>query len=228
MHKRDRIVNKAIKENTKNPKPAGKGSERVVDMAAKKKIVKKKVKKVVKKVIKKKGNYLLTNKLLTIRFWSRSFTTSLFSKQIKNYQITCQYPIDSFNLAILRDTRSAQTYLQYNNKLHIARLNLLHANLDPQMVTMLFEVCNIQTKDAWDMEYATPSVIYEDILAEKKFFIITGKQLDSYIKPLGLSRKVGETDMMFRRRTIEYLNFQLRDNDDVTALDWRKLEEGEE
>ena len=192
-------------------------------MPAKKKVIKKFTKKPVKKV-KTPGSFLLKNKLLTLRFWSRTYTTSLFTKKIKDYNLVCQYPLGNFNLSILRDTSSIQTYLKTRGKLYIARLKLINATIDPQMITISFQLHNIRLKASHDMEFATPVVIFEEILADKKFFIYNGKKLDGYIKPLGIIRKLGETDPSLRRRTIEYLNFKLGDEtEQLSSIDWRKL-----
>lgn len=174
------------------------------------------------------GVFLLANKLLTIRFWSRTYTTSLFTKKIKDYNLLCQYPLSNFNLSILRDTASAQTYLKTKDKLYISRLKLLNATIDPKIVTISFQLHSIRLKASHDMEFATPAAIFEEILADKRFFIYNGKKLDGYVKPLGLIRKSGETDPSLRRRTLEYLNYKLDGEEQFASIDWEKLRGGGE
>ena len=188
---------------------------------------KKKVAKQVKKVKKDKpGNFNLKNKLLTIRFWSKTYTTSLFTKQVKDYNLVVQYPLASFNLTILKDIASAQTYLRTKTGLYISRLKLLTATIDPEIVTISLILCNIRLKASHDMEFATPTVIFEEILSDKRFFIYNGKKLDGYVRSLGIIRKMGETDPSLRRRILDYLNFKLDGDDQYASIDWKKLRGG--
>lgn len=167
---------------------------------------------------KTSGNFELGNNLLTIRYWSHSYTTSLFDKKVVDYTLMCQFPLANFNLEILKNINAAQVYLDINGKVYIARLASFIANISPEAVILQFALANIRLKSAWDLEFATPSVMYEQILSDKEFFRVGGKKLEEYIKPLGLSRKSSESDQAFRRRTIDYLNYKMsEDNGDVVA-----------
>jgi len=152
-----------------------------------------------------KGNFVLKNNLLTIRFWSQVYTTALFDKNILNYTLVCQYPLSNFNLDILKDVRAAQIYLDIEDKIYVARIAAFIANVSPDSIVMQLTITNLRLKEALDMEFNTPSMFYEQILAEKSFFKVAGKKLEDYIKPLGLARKVSETDQALRRRTLGYL-----------------------
>ena len=164
-----------------------------------------------------KGDFVLRNNLLTIRFWSQSFTTSLFDKNVMKYTLVCQYPLSNFNLDILKDFNSAQLYLDINEKVYIARVAAFVANVSPESIVMQLTLSNLRLKAGWDLEFDTPSAVYERILAEKSFFKVAGKKLEEYIKPLGLIRKFSETDQMLRRRTLEYLNYKMGDQGEVIS-----------
>ena len=164
------------------------------------------------------NDYILSNNLLTIRYWSHSYTTSLFDKKIINNTLVCQFPLSNFNLDILKNIGAAQVYLDIAGKVHIARLSSFIANISPEAVILQFTLANMRLKATWDMEFSTPSVMYEQILSDKEFFKVGGKKLEEYIKPLGLLRKASESDQAFRRRTIEYLNFKMsEDNSEEVA-----------
>jgi len=169
-------------------------------------------------------NFSIKNTLLTIRYWSQVHTTSLFDKKVKNYVLSCQFPLHNFNLEILKNHTAAQTYLNVDGRMYIARIANYEALLDPKFISLHLELANIRYKDAWDLEHSTSACFYEDILANKKFFKHTGKTLDNYIGPLGLQRKTGESDEAFRRRTIEYIRFQMAEDEVVLSDDeLRKL-----
>lgn len=155
------------------------------------------------------GNFTLKNTLLTLRFWSQQFTTSLFDKDVKDFTLVCQFPLNNFNLEILKNAQAAQLYLDVEGKVYIARIKGYIASVTPQAVVLQIALCNIRLKVGWDMEFSTPSIFYEQILSDKSFFKIEGKKLEEYVRPLGISRKLNETDQAFRRRTIEYLNYKI-------------------
>lgn len=159
------------------------------------------------------GNFDLNNNLLTIRYWSNSYTTSLFDKKVLNYTLVCQFPLSNFNLDVLKNINAAQVYLDISGKVYIARISSFIASVTPEVVIMQLALANLRLKARWDMEFATPSVMYEQILSDKEFFRVGGKKLDDYVKPLGLSRKTCESDQAYRRRTIEYLNFKMSSED---------------
>ena len=174
-----------------------------------------------KELVAKKGNFVLKNNLLTMRYWSNAYTTSLFDKNIIGYTLVCQYPLSNFNLNILKDFGSVQLYLDINDKVYIARVAQFVANVSPESVVIQVTLANLRLKAAHDLEFATPSVFYEQILSEKTFFKAGGKKLEEYIKPLGLLRKSVESDQAFRRRTLEYLSFKMGseyEGDDVANL----------
>jgi len=172
----------------------------------------------------KKGDFVIKNNLLTIRYWSQSYTTSLFDKNVQAYTLVCQYPLSNFNLDILKDFGSAQLYIDVNEKVYVARVSQFIANVSPESVVMQLTLSNLRLKAAWDLEFNTPSVIYEQILAEKTFFKVGGKKLEDYVKPLGLTRKLTETDQALRRRTLEYLNYKMGDTvDTISAEEMRRL-----
>lgn len=174
-----------------------------------------------KELVAKKGDFVLKNNLLTMRYWSNSYTTSLFDKNIIGYTLVCQYPLSNFNLDILKDFGAVQLYLDINDKVYIARVAQFIANVSPESVAIQVTLSNLRLKAAYDLEFATPSVFYEQILSEKTFFKAGGKKLEEYIKPLGLLRKSIESDQAFRRRTLEYLSFKMGseyEGDDVTNL----------
>ena len=173
---------------------------------------------VKKKAVKTtSGDFELDNKLLTIRYWSNSYTTSLFDKKIVNYTLVCQYPLNNFNLDILKNITATQIYLDIAGKVYIARVSAFIANVSPDAVILQLTLVNLRLKSAWDMEFNTPAVMYEQILSDKEFFKVGGKKLEDYIKPLGLSRKMCETDQAFRRRTIEYINFKMTDDSEEVS-----------
>lgn len=164
---------------------------------------------------KKPGTFTLGNNLLTIRFWSKSYTTSIFKKQVKDYMLLCQYPLSKFNLDILKDISAAQVYLDIDKKVHVARMSGYHATITPEVATLQVSLTNIHLKETWDLEWTSISSIYEEILADKSFFKHTGKKLESFVKPLGLVRKPSETDQMLRRRTLSYLQFHMNSDPQV-------------
>lgn len=174
-----------------------------------------------------KGDFVLKNELLTIRFWSQAYTTSLFDKNVSNFTLICQYPLSNFNLDILKDFPAAQLYLNVDS-VYIARVAGFVASVTPESIVMQLSLANLRLKAAMDLEFNTPEAFYEQILSQKDFFKVGGKKLEDYVRPLGLSRKVSETDQAFRRRTIEYLTFKMGnvDSDEVTNLinDLRKRE----
>ncbi len=173
-----------------------------------------------------KGEFTLKNELLTIRFWSQGYTTSLFDKEVKDFTLICQYPLSNFNLDILKDSAAAQLYLNINGSVYIARMSSYVANVTPEAVLLQLTLSNLRLKSAWDMEHNTPSVVYEQILSQKDFFKVGGKKLESFIKPLGLIRKEAESDQALRRRTLEYLNYKMSDQGEVfTEFDIRRLRE---
>lgn len=159
------------------------------------------------------GNFVLNNNLLTIRYWSQSFTTALFDKNIRDYMLICQYPIHNFNLEILKNFAAAQIYLDIGKKIYIARIKGFIASVTPEAVVLQLSLSNIRLKSAWDMEWTTPQVMYERILSDKTFFKVEGKKLEEYVAPLGLAKKAGETDQAFRRRTLEYITFKVGDSE---------------
>ncbi len=165
----------------------------------------------VKKGVLGKGDFVLKNELLTIRFWSNAYTTSLFDKNVKDFTLVCQYPLSNFNLDILKDFAAAQLYLNVDSNVYISRISGFVANITPDSVIMQLSLANLRLKAAWDLEFNTPSVIYEQILSQKDFFKVGGKKLEDFVKPLGLSRKLSETDQALRRRTLEYLNYKMGD-----------------
>jgi len=164
-----------------------------------------------------KGDFLLKNELLTIRFWSQAYTTSLFDKNVKGFTLICQYPLSNFNLDILKDFAAAQLYLNVDSNVYISRVSGFVANITPESVVMQLSLANIRLKAAWDLEFNTPSVIYEQILSQKDFFKVGGKKLEDFVKPLGLVRKLSETDQALRRRTLEYLNYKMGDQADAIS-----------
>ncbi len=172
-------------------------------------------------------NFTLKNSLITIRYWSKVYTTSLFDKKVKKYILTCQYPLQNFNLDILKDHSAAQLYIDVgsrsSNKLYIARIGDFECFADQKAITLHLTLNNIRLKEAWNMEFDTPAIVYENILADKKFFFKTGRSLDNFISELGLRRKVGETDQSFRRRTLAYLQYQLDDTNVLSEEELRKL-----
>ena len=169
----------------------------------------------------KKGDFTIKNNLLTIRYGPQSYTTSLFDKNVQAYTLVCQYPISNFNLDILKDFGSAQLYIDVSEKVYVARISQFIANVSPESIVMQLTLSNLRLKAAYDMEFSTPSMFYEQILTDKIFFKAAGKKLEEYIKPLGLSRKGIETDQAFRRRTLEYLTFKIgtdNQSDDVIKM----------
>jgi hypothetical protein len=171
-----------------------------------------------------KGTFTLNNNLLTIRYWSQSFTTSLFDKEVKDYVLICQYPIHNFNLEILKNFSAALLYLDIGKKVYIARVKEFAAAVNASSVVLHLVLSNIRLKSAFDLEWASPSSFYEQILADKKFFKIAGKDLEGYVKPLGLSKKPGETDQAFRRRTLEYINFKTSNTSEaLSEADFKQL-----
>lgn len=164
-----------------------------------------------------KGEFTLKNELLTIRFWSQAYTTSLFDKSVKNFTLICQYPLSNFNLEILKDFGAAQLYLNIDDTVHISRVSGFVANVSPESILLQLSLSNLRLKAAWDLEFNTPSVIYEQILAQKDFFKVGGKKLEDFVKPLGLTRKSSETDQALRRRTLEYLTFKMGDQAEVLS-----------
>lgn len=171
-----------------------------------------------------KGNFTLKNELLTIRFWSQAYTTSLFDKNITNYALVCQYPLSNFNLEVLKDFSAAQLYLNIDSSVYIARVSGFVANVTSESIVLQLSLSNLRLKAAMDLEFNTPEVFYEQILAQKEFFKVGGKKLEEYVEPLGLSRKISETDQAFRRRTIEYLTFKMGDQTEVLSeAELRKL-----
>lgn len=168
-------------------------------------------------------SFKITNKLLTLRYWSQSYTTSLFNSEINNNQLVCQFPLKNINLDILKNHAAIQLYLAIRKKVYIARVAQFTASVDSNSLTLNLLLNNIQSKESWDMEFATPETVYESILADKEFFKHTGRNLDSFVKPLGLSRKGSETDMALRRRTLEYLRFKLSERPVLTDAEIRKM-----
>jgi len=168
-------------------------------------------------------NFSIKNNLVTIRYWSQTYTTSLFDKKVKKYVLTCQYPINNFNLDILKNPTAAQIYVDVRGTLYIARIGDFEAFVEPKAITLHVTLVSIRSKSGWDLEHATPSVIYENILADKKFFTKAGRNLDSFVTPLGLRRKENETDQVFRRRTLAYLQFQLEDTEVLSEDELKKL-----
>jgi len=173
-------------------------------------------------------SFKITNKLLTLRYWSQSYTTSLFNPEIKDYQLVCQFPIKNINLDILKNHPAIQLYLAIRKKVYIARVAQFSASVDPNSVTLNLTLNNIQSKESWDMEFATPETVYESILTDKDFFKHTGRNLDSFVKPLGLSRKGSETDTALRRRTLEYLRFKLSERPVLSDSEIRKMQGNED
>ena len=155
------------------------------------------------------GTFTLNNTLLTIRYWSQSFTTSLFDKNVKDYVLVCQFSLNNFNLEILKNFGAALTYLDIDRKVYVARIKGFVAAITPASVTLQLSLSNIRLKSAYDFEWSTPSKFYEQILSDKQFFKISGKTLEAYVKPLGLLKKMGESDQAFRRRTLEYLSYKI-------------------
>jgi hypothetical protein len=179
---------------------------------------------VPKAVAIKKGDFTIKNNLLTIRHWSHSYTTSLFDKNVINYTLVCQYPLSNFNLDILKDIGATQLYLDVADKVYIARVSQFVANVSPESVVIQLTLANLRLKSGYDLEFATPSVFYEQILADKIFFKAGGKKLEEYVKPLGISRKTVETDQALRRRTLEYLNYKMGEQgDNISEAELRRL-----
>jgi hypothetical protein len=171
-----------------------------------------------------KGEFVLKNELLTIRFWSQSFTTSLFDKNVKDFTLICQYPLSNFNLDILKDFKAAQLYINVGGEVYISRISSFLANVSPEAVLLQLTLSNLRLKAAWDLEFNTPSVVYEQILSQKEFFKVSGKRLEDFVKPLGLSRKVSETDQALRRRTLDYLHYKMSEQGEtISEADIRKL-----
>lgn len=178
---------------------------------------------------KKPGDFIIKNTLLTIRYWSQSYTTALFNKKVQNYTVICQYSLPNFNLDILKDITAAHVYLNIDGDVNIARINAFNANVVPESITLHLGVNNLRLKNSWDMEWSTPEVIYEQILADKNFFKFGGKKLEEFVRPLGLIRKVSETDQALRRRTLSYINYQMDKSpagDEVDLLIKKNREEG--
>jgi len=180
----------------------------------------------------KKGlgpNFKIKNKLLTFRYWSYQYTTSLFDPSVKNYTLMCQFPLKNFNLDMLKNPVGVQLYITIGKTLYISRIGGFQATVDPESITLKVILINLYPKASWDMEFATPDKMYEDILTNKQFFKFGGKDLESYIRPLGLLRKDSETDRALRRRTLEYLRFKLASEPDevLSEEEIRKLH-GEE
>lgn len=171
-----------------------------------------------------KGDFVLKNELLTIRFWSQAYTTSLFDKNVNNFTLICQYPLSNFNLDILKDFPAAQLYLNVDSNVYIARVAGFVANVTPESIVMQLSLANLRLKAAWDLEFNTPSVIYEQILSQKDFFKVGGKKLEDFVKPLGLTRKLSESDQALRRRTLEYLNYKMGDQGEaISEAELRRL-----
>lgn len=170
-------------------------------------------------------DFVLKNTLLTLRYWSQSFTTSLFDKNVADYNLTCQYPLSNFNLELLKNPGAVQLYLDIEDKVYISRVKGFIASVSPESVILQMSLTNIRLKSSWDLEFNTPSTFYDQILADKTFFKTAGKKLEEYVKPLGLSRKVSESDPALRRRTISYLQSQLSHDDIFSEEDLKKLRE---
>ncbi len=171
-----------------------------------------------------KGNFILKNELLTIRFWSQAYTTSLFDKNVNDFTLICQYPISNFNLDILKDFNAAQLYLNIDSNVYVSRVSGFVANITPESIVMQLSLANLRLKAAIDLEFNTPAVIFEQILAQKDFFKVSGKKLEDFVKPLGFSRKLSETDQALRRRTLEYLNYKMSlQADPISEADLRRL-----
>lgn len=172
-------------------------------------------------------DFVLKNNLLTIRFWSQSFTTSLFDKNVVGYTLTCQYPLSNFNLDILKNINAAQLYLDINDEVYISRIKSFVASVSAESVILQLTLSNLRLKSSWDMEWLTPSAFYDQLLFEKTFFKTVGKKLEEYVKPLGLARKTSETDPALRRRTLSYLQSQMNQDNDYSFsdADLKKLRE---
>lgn len=171
-------------------------------------------------------DFVIKNNLLTIRFWSQSFTTSLFDKHIKDYRLTCQYTLPNFNLEILKNVKAAQVYLNIADEVYIARIKNFAASVSAEAIVLQLELSNLRLKASWDMEWQTPSVFYDQILADRTFFKTVGRKLEEYVKPLGIARKISETDQALRRRTLSYLQEQMSQDDEVFSdADLKQLRE---
>lgn len=170
-------------------------------------------------------DFVIKNNLLTLRFWSQSFTTSLFDKNVSDLNLTCQFPLAGFNLEILKNIGSVILYLDIADEIYVSKVKGFVASVSSESVILQLSLANLRLKSAWAMEWETPSAFYDKLLSEKTFFKTGGKKLEEYVKPLGLSRKVSESDQALRRRTLSYLQTQMNEDDDYSFsdADLRKL-----
>ena len=166
-----------------------------------------------------KGNFTLKNNLITLRYRNQSYTTSLFDKKIQGNILVCQFSSANFNINILKDFLSVQLYLDIAGKIYIARVKTFHANVTPAIVVLQLTLAHLKLKEVWDLEFLTPSAIYDQILSDKKFFTASGRKLEDFVKPLGLLRKTSETDQALRRRTFDYLNWKMADQDTTDTVE---------
>src|SRR5271168_856351 len=91
-----------------------------------------------------KGEFTLKNELLTVRFWSQAYTTSLFDKNVKNFTLVCQYPMSNFNLDILKDFSAAQLYLNVADAVYISRVGGFIAYVSPESILLQLSLVNIR------------------------------------------------------------------------------------
>lgn len=172
-------------------------------------------------------NFLIDNALVTIRYKSELFITPIFDKKVINYVLSCEFPLNKFNTSFFKDYIAALLFIDVGEKMYVARVGDFIATLDPRSISLDLMLSNIQLKDAWDLEHLTPTTFYNDnVLTNKKFFVRSGKSLDSMVSPLGLSRKFKETDQAFRRRVIEYLQFKT--GSQMTDIQIKNLTTGKE